>query len=231
MSAGTHAVTWRTQATTHRVESGESGAGWCGAVRVDRATPAVTTGDVKSSAWRRLYPTGMVGVYSRPPTLNGFRTTNRTGTLLYSLRNPIRKGSNEMGLSIKSVTPTIAVEDLDRAISFYSDKLGLTVRRLEGDMASALVEIGASDRLLLYKSSYPRGETTYCSFLTDDVEGSVRELRDRGVKFEEYDFPGLKTVGGIATTEGGLKTGWFRDSEGNILAISNEVPEIMRKAA
>ena len=135
-----------------------------------------------------------------------------------------------MGLSITSVLPTIAVEDLDRAIRFYGDTLGLTVRRLEGDMDSAIVEVGDSDRLLLYKSTYRRGETTYASFVCDDVEGSVRELRDKGVKFEEYDFPGLKTVNGIATI-GDLKTGWFRDSEGNILAISNEVPEVMRKAA
>ena len=97
-------------------------------------------------------------------------------------------------------------------------------------MDSALVEVGDSDRLLLYKSSYGRGETTYASFLCDDVERTVRELRDKGVKFEEYDFPGLKTVDGIATT-GDMKTGWFRDSEGNILAISTEVAEVMRKAA
>ncbi len=58
----------------------------------------------------------------------------------------------------------------------------------------------------------------------------MRELRGKGVSFEEYDFPGLKTVNGIATT-GDLKTGWFKDSEGNILAISNEVAEVMRKAA
>jgi catechol 2,3-dioxygenase-like lactoylglutathione lyase family enzyme len=135
-----------------------------------------------------------------------------------------------MGLSITSVMPTIAVEDLDRAIRFYSDTLGLPVRRLEGDMDSALVEVGDSDRLLLYKSSYRRGETTYAGFLSEDVEGSVRELRDKGVKFEEYDFPGLKTENGIATF-GDFKTGWFRDSEGNILAISNEMPEVMRKAA
>jgi catechol 2,3-dioxygenase-like lactoylglutathione lyase family enzyme len=136
-----------------------------------------------------------------------------------------------MGFSISSVMPTIAVEDLDRAIRFYSETLGLSVRRLEGDMSSALVEVGDADRLLLYKSSYGRGETTYAAFLSEDVEGSVRELRGKGVKFEEYDFPGLKTVNGIATTEGGLKTGWFRDSEGNILAISNEMPEVMRRAA
>ena len=58
----------------------------------------------------------------------------------------------------------------------------------------------------------------------------MRELRGKGVKFEEYDFPGLKTVNGIATM-GELKTAWFRDSEGNILALSNEVAEVMRKAA
>ena len=135
-----------------------------------------------------------------------------------------------MGLSITSVMPTIAVDDLDRAIRFYSDTLGFSVRRLEGDMDSALVEVGDSDRLLLYKSGYKRGETTYAAFLSKDVEGTVRELRGEGVKFEEYDFPGLKTVNGIATT-GELKTAWLKDSEGNTLAISNEVAEVMRKAA
>jgi catechol 2,3-dioxygenase-like lactoylglutathione lyase family enzyme len=135
-----------------------------------------------------------------------------------------------MGLSIKSVMPTVAVEDLDRAISFYRDKLGLSVRRLEGDMDSAVAEVGDSSRLLLYRSSYRRGETTYAGFFADDVEGTVRELRDRGVTFEEYDFPGLKTENGIATT-GDLKTAWFKDSEGNTLAVSNEVAEVVRKAA
>jgi catechol 2,3-dioxygenase-like lactoylglutathione lyase family enzyme len=135
-----------------------------------------------------------------------------------------------MGFSISSVMATIAVDDLDRAIRFYSDTLGLSVRRLEGDMDSALVEVGDSDRLLLYKSGYKRGETTYAAFLCEDVEGTVRELRGKGVRFEEYDFPGLKTVNGIATT-GELKTAWLKDSEGNTLAISNEVAEVMRKAA
>jgi catechol 2,3-dioxygenase-like lactoylglutathione lyase family enzyme len=136
-----------------------------------------------------------------------------------------------MGLSISSVMPTIAVDDLDRAIRFYSDKLGLSVRRLEGEMGvAALVDVGDSDRLLLYKSGYARGETTYAGFLCKDVEGTVRELRAKGVEFEEYDFPGLKTVDGIATS-GNMKTGWFKDSEGNTLAISNEAAEVMRKAA
>ena len=135
-----------------------------------------------------------------------------------------------MGLSITSVIPTIAVDDLDRAIRFYGDTLGLSVRRLEGEMDSALVDVGDSDRLLLYKSTYRRGETTYASFFCEDVESTVSELRGKGVQFEEYDFPGLKTENGIATT-GDLKTAWLKDSEGNTLAISNEVAEVMRKAA
>ena len=136
-----------------------------------------------------------------------------------------------MGLSISSVMPTIAVDDLDRAIRFYSDTLGLSVRRLEGEMrqprsSRSATRTGCSST----RARYKRGETTYASFLCEDVEGTVRELRDKGVTFEEYDFPGLKTVNGIATT-GELKTAWFRDSEGNTLAISNEVAEVMRKAA
>ena len=52
----------------------------------------------------------------------------------------------------------------------------------------------------------------------EDVEAEVAELRRSGVVFEEYDMPGLKTVNGIATA-GGAKAAWFKDSEGNILAL------------
>ena len=56
----------------------------------------------------------------------------------------------------------------------------------------------------------------------DDVAAEVAELKARGVVFEEYDFPGLKTEKSIATG-GGAKTAWFKDTEGNILAISQRV--------
>jgi hypothetical protein len=56
----------------------------------------------------------------------------------------------------------------------------------------------------------------------DDVENEVAELKSRGVVFEEYDAPGIKTVNGIATG-GGAKTAWFKDSEGNILAVSQRL--------
>ena len=56
-------------------------------------------------------------------------------------------------------------------------------------------------------------------FIVDDVEDTVKGLKDRGVVFEEYDFPGLKTENGIATM-GNVKGAWFRDPDGNILAVS-----------
>ena len=69
------------------------------------------------------------------------------------------------------------------------------------------------------------------AFEVDDLEAVVAELRSRGVVFEEYDFPGLRTVDGLADIEGnypskgarGERAAWFRDSEGNMLGIGQPV--------
>jgi hypothetical protein len=65
----------------------------------------------------------------------------------------------------------------------------------------------------------------------DDIDATVAELRDRGVAFEEVDVPGLRTVDGVAEVDGnypsqgsGERAAWFRDSEGNMLGISEPVP-------
>ena len=64
-----------------------------------------------------------------------------------------------------------------------------------------------------------------------DIESAVASLRARGVVFEEYDLPGLKTVNGIADIEGnypskgvGERAAWFKDSEGNLLGLGQPVP-------
>ena len=66
----------------------------------------------------------------------------------------------------------------------------------------------------------------------DDIDATVRELRARGVVFEEYDVPGLRTVDGIAYIEGnypskgkGERAAWFRDSEGNMLGIGEVITD------
>jgi catechol 2,3-dioxygenase-like lactoylglutathione lyase family enzyme len=136
----------------------------------------------------------------------------------------------QMGLQNASIMPTLGVQDLERSIAFYRDTLGFGVRKLGGEEESALVEIGTEGRLLLYRSTFERGQTTAAAIMVDDLDGSVDELRGRGVRFEEYDLPGLRTENGIAT-DGDMRTAWFKDPDGNTLAVSSESSEVMRRAA
>jgi catechol 2,3-dioxygenase-like lactoylglutathione lyase family enzyme len=114
---------------------------------------------------------------------------------------------------------TIAVSDLARARKFYEDTLGLKPM----DERSDGVRYRTGDSwFLVYPSQFAgTAKSTYMSFEVDDVEKAVKELRDRGVTFEEYDFPGLKTVNGIAEIQG-AKGAWFKDLDGNILAVGEE---------
>jgi catechol 2,3-dioxygenase-like lactoylglutathione lyase family enzyme len=135
-------------------------------------------------------------------------------------------------MSIKDATvlPVVAVGDIERAIRFYQEKLGCSVHRLEMSPDAVICELGRGERLLLYKSTMKRGETTAASIVVDDVEDTVTELRRRGVVFEEYDMPGLKTVSGIVTN-GDFKSAWFKDSEGNVISVGSDLEGMMRKAA
>jgi catechol 2,3-dioxygenase-like lactoylglutathione lyase family enzyme len=137
-----------------------------------------------------------------------------------------------MGLQNASIMPTLGVKDLETSIRFYRDTLGFNVRTLSesGGGQSALVEIGSQGRLLLYPSTFEHGDTTAAAIIVDDLDGCVSDFRSRGVQFEEYDLPGLRTENGVAT-DGDLRTAWFKDPDGNILALSNETAETMRRAA
>jgi catechol 2,3-dioxygenase-like lactoylglutathione lyase family enzyme len=111
----------------------------------------------------------------------------------------------------------IPAKDVARARDFYERKLGFTPKdEVAGGVA---YEFGEHTACFLYPT--PNAGTSKASqafWWVDDVEREVAELRARGVKFEEYDMPGLKTENGIATA-GGAKAAWFKDSEGNILAL------------
>jgi len=124
---------------------------------------------------------------------------------------------------LKTATPKTAlpVEDLARAKAYYRDKLGLEpTREVEG----ALFYEGSSDSgfLLFPTSGRPSGQHTQMAWFVTDIAATVAELKRRGVRFEEYDFPGLKTIDGVADL-GYEKSAWFRDSEGNLLALGQLV--------
>jgi catechol 2,3-dioxygenase-like lactoylglutathione lyase family enzyme len=123
-------------------------------------------------------------------------------------------------LSEGKIHPTLSVVDLDEAKKFYGDKLGLKQvgEEIEGHI---IYEAGSGTMVTIYKrSDPPKAENTAAAFLVKDVAMEVKQLQEKGVKFEEYDFPGLKTINGIASI-GEKKAAWFKDPAGNILAIGS----------
>lgn len=122
------------------------------------------------------------------------------------------------------VATRLPAQDLTRARAFYAEKLGLEpVEERQG----GLRYVCAGGEFALFESAGgASGDHTQMGWEVDDIEATVADLRSRGVTFEEYDLPGLRTVDGIADIEGnypskgiGERGAWFRDSEGNMLGI------------
>ena len=112
------------------------------------------------------------------------------------------------------ITTILPVRDVERSHKFYATKLGLdpTTQTSEG----LLFEDG---RIELQRRDDPRpAEHTALSFEVEDVADEVRELESRGVAFDDYDLPGLRTENHVAELGGG-KAAWLRDPDGNILCI------------
>src|SRR3989442_6628508 len=120
-----------------------------------------------------------------------------------------------------SVSARIPAQDLQRARSFYAEKLGL--EPIEERPGGLRYQSGDGYFALFESNGAPSGSHTQMAWKVDDIETTVGVLRSRGVVFEEYDVDGLHTVNGIAEVEGnypsaggvGERAAWFRDSEGN----------------
>ncbi len=106
--------------------------------------------------------------------------------------------------------------DVARARAFYEEKLGFKAKQeINGGV---VYEFAKGTACFLYPT--PNAGTSKASQLfwdVKDVEAEVAELKSRGVEFEKYDMPGTDANG--ITTAGGAKAAWFKDSEGNIMAI------------
>ena len=115
------------------------------------------------------------------------------------------------------VHATIPAADLGRARKWYADKLGLEpVRQLPGGL---MYDAADSTRFIIYPTpNAGKSPNTCMGFATDDIDAEVHGLKERGVVFEEYDSPNLRTVDGIATV-GPTRSAWFRDSEGNVIGV------------
>jgi catechol 2,3-dioxygenase-like lactoylglutathione lyase family enzyme len=116
-----------------------------------------------------------------------------------------------------SMHATIAVTDIDRAKAFYGGTLGLAAKE---ERSGGVVYESGGTWMLVYPSQLAgTNQATTMTFEVTDLEAAVDELAGRGVTFEQYDFPGLKTdARGIAEIQG-ERSAWFKDPDGNIIAV------------
>ena len=127
-------------------------------------------------------------------------------------------------LGDKRVATTIPVRNPAEARSFYEGTLGLRVSRELPDGGIGY-QCGGGTTVYTYPTEQNAGQSpaTLATFEVEDAEETIGEMRARGITFEEYDMPGLKTEGGIAEVAGS-KGGWFKDPDGNILAVFEPPP-------
>jgi predicted enzyme related to lactoylglutathione lyase len=123
-------------------------------------------------------------------------------------------------LSTATVMPVLPAVDIERAKRFYGETLGLDVQEWADTPGYLTVHAGSGSSIVIYQRERTKAEHTVAGFVVDDIESVIGELRSRGVVFEEYDMPGMKTVDGIVDMGPAGKSAWFTDSEGNIISIS-----------
>lgn len=121
-------------------------------------------------------------------------------------------------LSDAPIAPALPAADIERAKAYYREKLGF--EPVEDDGGELVYESGGRTTFTVYPSAFAgTNQATAAGWYVDDIAATVADLRSRGVVFEEYDLPGLKTVDGIAEAPSGNLGAWFKDSEGNTLGI------------
>jgi catechol 2,3-dioxygenase-like lactoylglutathione lyase family enzyme len=143
--------------------------------------------------------------------------------------NPEASQNSEPGpLASSRAITKLPARDLDRARAFYRDRLGLTpVEEREGGLRYLCA---AGEFHVFLSTEAATGAFTQMGFEVEDIGAVVADLRSRGVVFEEIDVPGFEVVDGIANVEGnypskgtGERGVWFRDSEGNLLALGQPI--------
>ena len=112
----------------------------------------------------------------------------------------------------------IPAKDVARARAFYEGTVGLKAKQ---EVAGGVVyEFGKGTACFLYQTQNAgTSQASQAFWQVDDIEREVAELEKRGVKFEDYDAPGMNAVARHVFEGGGAKAAWFKDSEGNIMAL------------
>jgi catechol 2,3-dioxygenase-like lactoylglutathione lyase family enzyme len=134
--------------------------------------------------------------------------------------NSINPETMLTGAQIMAIVPTT---DLSRAKAFYGQTLGLVEANVSTPGPQVIYRCGGNTLLEVYeRPAAGEAQHTLASWEVSDVKAAVDQLRSCGVRFEEYDLPGVKTEDGISAT-GDLREAWFRDPDGNILRIHSHL--------
>ena len=119
----------------------------------------------------------------------------------------------------KRISAVLCSTDIARSQDFYEHRVGLSLSQ-ETIENHLVFECGDGTTLLIYGRANPnQADHTQVRFWSSDVAADVKELSERGIAFDEYDFPTFKTVGSIATSPGIGKSAWFKDPDGNTIAL------------
>lgn len=121
-------------------------------------------------------------------------------------------------LDVSKAFSSFSVNDIQKAKKFYSETLGLRLAR--GPEGTIVVPLSGGTKALMYpKPNYQPATFTVLNFPVDSVEKAVDELSRRGVRFEVYDEPNLKTDARGISRGNGPTIAWFKDPAGNILSV------------
>lgn len=121
-------------------------------------------------------------------------------------------------LSDFPIAPAIPISDVARARKFYEEVLGFEATEVIEEIGEIAYQSGGVTFFIYATGSAGTNQATAAAWRVSGLDGIMEDLRSRGVVFEEYDFPGLKTEKGVATIPNG-RAAWFKDTEGNILAL------------
>ena len=130
-----------------------------------------------------------------------------------------------------TIYPELSATDIDRAARFYREKLGLEPVLCGNEPippgttefdSELFYDTGTAQFGVSESWAAGRNEATAARLVVEDFDAAFAELRGNGVVFEDYDYgDDFRTVDGVLVSPDGEKTAWFKDSEGNILAIGS----------
>lgn len=126
-----------------------------------------------------------------------------------------------MMLANSPVTTMLPVKDMARARDFYETRLGLNPDGLRAD-GKFVYRCSGALIALFPKPEGTKADHTAISFQVPDIAAAIKALEAKGVIFEDYDFPGLKTIDHVCLL-GAEKAAWFKDPEGNYLCLHEDI--------